>query len=555
LHIPQVVGLRYRRLPMASPPRPLVLMILDGLGERAEKDANAVRLAKTPSLDALYSAYPHGVIGTSGPDVGLPPGQMGNSEVGHLNFGAGRIALMDIMRIDAAVADGSMAENPVIAREMEQARAAGGRLHLFGLVSDGGVHSHINQLCALIDAAKARGVAVVVHAFLDGRDVQPGTAPGYLATLEKRMAGDGTSPAPPARGRTWKGVIGTVSGRYWAMDRDNRWERVEKAYRAIVEGVGARHASAVAGTDASIKAGKADEFVEPFVVGDYAGIDSEKDAGLHFNFRPDRARELTRALAVDAFTEFPRKDSKAPLSGRYACMTTYDAKLGLPIAFPKETYPDIFPEVIARAGLTQFRCAETEKYAHVTYFFNGGREEAFQGEERAMVPSPKEVDTYDHKPEMSAAGVTDAVVKAVDAGTFDFILVNFANPDMVGHTGVLPAAIAAVEAVDAGIGRIAEAVRKKGGAIIITADHGNCELMIDPASGAPHTAHTLNPVPLVYVNDADREVKIRSGGRICDVAPTMLEILGQPIPAAMTGKSLFLRRHVSGSAGAWSKPG
>jgi 2,3-bisphosphoglycerate-independent phosphoglycerate mutase len=502
-------------------------MILDGLGERAEKDANAVRLAKTPNLDALYAAYPHGLIGTSGPDVGLPPGQMGNSEVGHLNFGAGRIALMDIMRIDATVADGSIGKNTVIAGVTEKARAAGGRLHLFGLVSDGGVHSHINQLFALIDAASERGVKVVVHAFLDGRDVQPGTAPGYLRQLEEHLAG--------------KGVIGTVSGRYWAMDRDHRWERVEKAYRAIAEANAPRQAAAVSGTEASLAAGKTDEFVEPFVVGDYAGIDVDKDAGLHFNFRPDRARELTRALAVDDFAEFPRKNDRAPLRGTYACMTTYDSKLGLPIAFPKETYPDIFPEVIARAGLTQFRCAETEKYAHVTYFFNGGREEAFPGEERAMIPSPKEVATYDHKPEMSAAGVADAVVKAVDEGKFDFILVNFANPDMVGHTGVLTAAITAVEAVDAGIGRIAEAVRKQGGALFVTADHGNCEMMKDPKTGEPHTAHTLNPVPLLYMNDKDRDAKVRSGGRICDVAPTMLEIMGMPKPDAMTGFSLLKR--------------
>ncbi len=508
-------------------PRPVVLMILDGLGERAEKDANAVRLAVTPSLDLLHASYPNGVIGTSGPDVGLPPGQMGNSEVGHLNFGAGRIALMDIMRIDATVADGSIGDNAVIAAVTEKARAAGGRLHLFGLVSDGGVHSQLTQLFALIDAASKRGVQVVVHAFLDGRDVQPGTAPGYLRSLEEKLAG--------------KGIVGTVSGRYWAMDRDNRWERVEKAYRAIAEADASRQPGASTGAEASIAAGKTDEFVEPFVVGDYAGIDVGKDAGLHFNFRPDRARELTRALATADFKEFPRKNDQAPLGGAYACMTTYDSKLGLPIAFTKETYPDIFPEVIARAGLTQLRAAETEKYAHVTYFFNGGREELFEGEERVMIPSPKEVATYDHKPEMSAAGVADAVVKAVDSGKFDFILVNFANPDMVGHTGVLGAAIEAVQAVDVGIGRIAEAVRKQGGALIVTADHGNCEQMVDFKTGAPHTAHTLNPVPLLYMNDADKNVKIRAGGRICDVAPTMLEIMGLPQPAAMTGHSLLVR--------------
>ncbi len=502
-------------------------MILDGFGERTEVDANAVRLAKTPALDALYARYPHGLIGTSGPDVGLPEGQMGNSEVGHLNFGAGRIALMDIMRIDSAVATNAIGSNPVIASVIDKARAAGGRLHLFGLVSDGGVHSHITHLLAIIDAAHAAGVKVVVHAFLDGRDVMPGTAPGYLETVEKHLGAGAAS----------KGAIGTVSGRYWGMDRDNRWERVERSFKAIVLADAPKQASASGGTRLSIEAGKTDEFVEPFVVGDYAGVDSTKDTGLHFNFRPDRARELTRALATEDFTGFPR--SKEPPFRVYACMTTYDSKLALPIAFPKESYPDIFPEVVARAGLTQFRCAETEKYAHVTYFFNGGREEPFQGEERQMIPSPKDVATYDHKPEMAAAGVADAVVKAVEADKFDFIVVNFANPDMVGHTGVLPAAITAVEVVDKGIGRIVDAVRAKGGAVIITADHGNCELMTDPKTGQPHTAHTLNPVPLVYVNDNDRDRKIRSGGRICDVAPTMLELMGLEVPKAMTGTSLL----------------
>lgn len=504
-------------------PRPVVLMILDGLGERAEVDANAVRMAKTPILDGLYARYPHGLIGTSGPDVGLPPGQMGNSEVGHLNFGAGRIAMMDITRIDNAVHDRSFAKNPVIRATMDAAKKAGGRLHLLGLVSDGGVHSHTTHLFALIDSAHELGVPVVVHAFLDGRDVMPGTAPRYLDALQKHLVG--------------KGVIGTVSGRYWAMDRDNRWERVEKAYRAIVAADAPRFDSAVAGTNASIAAGKSDEFVEPFVVGDYAGVESEKDSGLHFNFRPDRARELVRAIALDGFSDFTRAP-KAPFRF-FACMTTYDSKLGLPIAFPKESYPDIFPEIVARAGLTQFRCAETEKYAHVTYFFNGGREEPFAGEERKLIPSPKDVATYDHKPEMAAGQVADAVVEAIESNRFDFIVVNFANPDMVGHTGVLGAAITAVETVDAGIGRIAEAVKARGGALFITADHGNCELMIDPATGAPHTAHTLNPVPLVYVNESDRERKVRAGGRICDVAPTMLELMGIPLPKAMTGVSLF----------------
>jgi 2,3-bisphosphoglycerate-independent phosphoglycerate mutase len=512
-------------------PRPLVLCILDGFGERKEREDNAVRLATTPHLDALFAAYPHGLIGTSGPDVGLPPGQMGNSEVGHLNFGAGRIAMMDITRIDNAVHDGSLGENPVIVRVLDAAKRAGGRLHLLGLVSDGGVHSSLNQLLCLIDVARARGVPVVLHAFLDGRDVQPGTAPGYLETVEKKLASSG-------------GRIGTVAGRYWAMDRDNRWERVERAYRAIVEakalypGAPVRN-GAVAGVKASYDAGKTDEFVEPFVVQGYDGI-HPGDTALHFNFRPDRARELTRALALADFEEFARAGDAPPFP-EYACFTTYDSSFGLPIAFPKESYPEIFPEVIAHAGMKQFRCAETEKYAHVTYFFNGGREAQFEGEERKMLPSPKDVATYDERPEMSAAAVADAVTEAIESGRFDFVLVNFANPDMVGHTGMLDAAIHAVEAVDKGVGRIADAVRAKGGALILTADHGNCELMKDPLTGKPHTAHTLNPVPLLYVNDADRAVTVADGGRICDVAPTMLHLMKLPVPSAMTGHDLLRR--------------
>jgi 2,3-bisphosphoglycerate-independent phosphoglycerate mutase len=504
-------------------PKPIVLMILDGFGERAESADNAIRLAKLPHYDALLARFPHTLIGTSGPDVGLPPGQMGNSEVGHLNFGAGRIAMMDISRIDNAVHDATIGTNPVIGKVLSDAKSKGGRLHLLGLLSDGGVHSMNTHLYALVDAAHAAGVQVVVHAFLDGRDVQPGTAPGYVRALAEHLAG--------------KGTIGTVSGRYWAMDRDNRWDRVEKAYKAIVHADAPHATTALAGIETSYAAKKTDEFVEPFVVGDYAGVDSTKDTALHFNFRPDRARELSRALTAQDFTEFPRK--AGPPFASYAGMTLYDTKLALPIAFPKETFTDIFPEVIAKAGLTQFRCAETEKYAHVTYFFNGGREEAFHGEERKMVPSPKEVATYDQKPEMSAAGVADETVKAIESGTFDFVLVNFANPDMVGHTGMLGAAITAVEAVDDGIGRIVKAATDRGGVVLITADHGNCELMKDPATGAPHTAHTTNPVPLVYVNEADRARVLRPGGRICDVAPTMLALLGLRQPAAMTGVSLF----------------
>jgi 2,3-bisphosphoglycerate-independent phosphoglycerate mutase len=513
-------------MPAPNRPRPLVLIILDGFGEREERADNAVRLARTPVLSSLEAEYPHGLIGTSGPDVGLPPGQMGNSEVGHLNFGAGRIAMMDISRIDNAVHDGTLAREPVIVDVVKKAKEANGRLHLLGLVSDGGVHSSLVHLFALVDVAKKLGVPVIVHAFLDGRDVQPGTAPKYVAELERHLVGAGR--------------VGTVAGRYWGMDRDNRWERVERSYRAIAEGSAPRAATVQGGIERSYAAGKADEFVEPFVVDGYDGV-KPGDAALHFNFRPDRAREMTRALALPAFDGFAREGGRAPFEGRYACMTLYDGSFGLPIAFPKEAYPNIFPEIIARAGLKQFRCAETEKYAHVTYFFNGGREEPFEGEDRKMLASPKEVATYDQKPEMSAAAVAQATQEAIRSGKYDFVLVNFANPDMVGHTGFLDAAIHAVETVDAGVGVIVEATRAQGGAAIITADHGNCELMRDPATGQPHTAHTLNPVPLLYVNDANRDAVLRTGGRICDVAPMMLELLGLPQPREMTGKSLLAR--------------
>jgi 2,3-bisphosphoglycerate-independent phosphoglycerate mutase len=509
-------------------PKPLVLVVLDGFGEREERADNAIRLANAPALSAIFAKYPRGLIGTSGPDVGLPPGQMGNSEVGHLNLGAGRIAMMDISKIDNEVHDRTLGKNAVLTDIVAKARRGGGRLHLLGLASDGGVHSSMVHLVALIGLAKEQGVPVVVHAFLDGRDVQPGTAPGYLRQIEAQLTGG-------------VGRIGAVAGRYWAMDRDNRWERVEKAYRAIAEGKAPRADSALQGVEKSYAATKTDEFVEPFVVGDYDGV-KPGDAALHFNFRPDRARELTRALAIADFDEFARDRDRAPFDGRYACMTLYDGKFGLPIAFPKDKYANIFPEIVARAGMKQFRCAETEKYAHVTYFFNGGREEPFEGEDRKMLASPKDVATYDLKPEMSAPGVADAVRDAIVGGKYDFVLVNFANPDMVGHTGVLAAAIRAIEVVDAGVGEIVQAARAAGGAVLITADHGNCELMKDPASGQPHTSHTLNPVPLVYVNDADPTARIAAGGRLCDIAPTMLAALGLPQPAEMTGRSLLSHR-------------
>ncbi|MFO0625195.1 MAG: 2,3-bisphosphoglycerate-independent phosphoglycerate mutase [Polyangiales bacterium] len=510
---------------MSSPRPPMVLVILDGFGDRADREANAVRLARTPNLDALSARYPRTVIGTSGPDVGLPPGQMGNSEVGHMNFGAGRIAMMDISRIDAAVAEGSLARNPQIADALAVARAKGGALHLLGLVSDGGVHSSLDHLVALVEAASQEGVRVAVHAFLDGRDTPPRSAEKYLQRLDKALQG--------------RGVIATLSGRYWAMDRDQRWERVQRAHAAITTAAAPRVATWREALRAAYDAGQSDEFVEPAVLGDYAGVRDGVDAALFFNFRPDRAREISQALTAETFAHFDRGAS--PRYARFVCMTSYDPQLGLPVAFPKEVFPQLFPEVIAAAGLAQFRCAETEKYAHVTYFFNGGRESPYPGEARAMVPSPRDIATYDLKPEMSAAEVSAKTCEAIRSGAYAFVLVNFANPDMVGHTGSLPAAIAAVEAVDRGVGEVVRATLEVHGTVIVTADHGNCETMIDPVTGGAHTAHTTNPVPLWLVGDAfaGRGDVLRPGGRICDVAPTMLSLLGLAQPAEMTGRSLL----------------
>jgi 2,3-bisphosphoglycerate-independent phosphoglycerate mutase len=418
-----------------------------------------------------------------------------------------------------------LGKNPALKGAIDAAKSRGGRLHLLGLVSNGGVHSSLDHLFALIDAAAGAGVAVVVHAFLDGRDTPPQSGEGFVGVLLERLRG--------------KGEIGVVTGRYWAMDRDKRWDRVERAWRAIVLADAARAPSALEAIRASYAAGKGDEFVEPVVIGDYRGVDRGKDAAIFFNFRPDRAREITQALTDPAFSDFARPESAATPFAAYVCMTTYDKKFPLPVAFPKESYPDIFPEILARHHKTQFRCAETEKYAHVTYFFNGGREEPFQGEDRQMVPSPRDVKTYDEKPEMSEPQVADTAATAIRSKKYDFVLVNFANPDMVGHTGKLDPAIRAVEAVDRGLGALVDAVRETGGALIITADHGNCELMKDPTTGGPHTAHTTNPVPLLYVNDHDVNARLRSGGRICDVAPTMLRLLGLSQPPAMTGVPLI----------------
>lgn len=508
-----------------SRPRPVVLVILDGFGLRDVREDNAVALASMPTYQAAWQKYPHTSLGASGPDVGLPPGQMGNSEVGHLNLGAGRIAQMDISRIDCAVADRSLGQNPEIEAALAHARAHGGRLHLLGLVSDGGVHSSLEHLLALIVMASDAGVATVVHAFLDGRDTPPRSAKKYVAAVEDALEG--------------KGTIGTVSGRFWAMDRDKRWERVQRAYDAIVSASVPRVSSALAAIDASYARDKGDEFVEPVAVGSYQGVDIGKDAALFFNFRPDRARELTRALTQADFTEFPRPEGAATPFGVYVCMTRYDAALPLPIAFSPVVHPELFGEQIVKAGLAQFRCAETEKFAHVTFFFNGGREEPFPGEDRKLIPSPKDVATYDLKPQMSAQQVASAVVDAIQSDRYSFVLVNFANPDMVGHTGDLEAAIHALESVDVGLKEILAAAEQHHARILLVADHGNCELMRDPVTGGPHTAHTTNPVPCILMDHELPSWRLREGGRLCDVAPTLLELLGLPQPEVMTGQSLL----------------
>ncbi|PLY03907.1 MAG: 2,3-bisphosphoglycerate-independent phosphoglycerate mutase [Desulfuromonas sp.] len=502
---------------------PVALVILDGWGISDRCDNNAACQARTPVLDRLLSEWPTSRIGTSGLDVGLPDGQMGNSEVGHLNIGAGRIIYQDLSRISLAVEDGSFARNPALRRVCERLLDSKGTLHLLGLLSDGGVHSHNTHLYALVRLAKEIGVKdVCIHAFLDGRDTPPKSGVDYLAELEDELQQIGL------------GRIATISGRYWAMDRDKRWDRVEKAYRALTEGVGQQADSSAVAIETAYAAEQTDEFVEPWVIGP-AGTINDGDGVIFFNFRADRAREMTRALAFAEFDGFER--TKVPSLVDYVCLTEYDETFGLPIAFPAETYPQILSEVVSAAGLKQLRIAETEKYAHVTFFFNGGVEKAWPGEERVLIPSPKEVATYDQKPAMSAVEVTDEVIHRVESNQYQVIILNFANCDMVGHTGILPAAIAAVETVDACVGRVVDAVLAAGGKLLITADHGNCEQMSD-ANGRPHTAHTSNPVPLILI-DPERKGTELENGILADLAPTILALLGLEQPAAMTGHSLL----------------
>jgi 2,3-bisphosphoglycerate-independent phosphoglycerate mutase len=505
--------------------RPVTLVILDGWGINPDCEHNAVCRAHTPRLDALQRDWPHGRIGASGLDVGLPDGQMGNSEVGHLNIGAGRIVYQDLTRISLSIETGEFFQNPELLQAMQAVVRADGKLHLMGLLSDGGVHSHNSHLYALVEMAKRAGVKqICIHAFMDGRDTPPKSGVGYLVQLEDRLREIGA------------GQVATVIGRYWAMDRDNRWDRVERAYRAVSEGEGERFSSSAEAIAAAYAAGQTDEFIEPRIIapGTACTVD-DGDGLIFFNFRADRAREITRAFTEADFHGFTR--SKMPRLSGYVCLTEYDATFGLPIAFPPETYPDLLGGVVSAAGRRQLRIAETEKYAHVTFFFNGGSEEPFAGEDRELIPSPKDVATYDLKPEMSAPAVTDAMLKRVASGLYDLIVLNFANPDMVGHTGVESAAIAAMEAVDACVGRVVDAVLAAGGSLLITADHGNCEQMRD-GNGSPHTAHTSNPVPVILIDPDHRGAKLRNG-ILADLAPTLLELMGLEKPAAMTGRSLL----------------
>ena len=500
--------------------KPLAIIIMDGFGISPIVEGNAIAKAKKPNLDRFWKNYPTTTLSASGLAVGLPRGQMGNSEVGHLNIGGGRIVYQDFTRISLEVETGKIAENEALRQAMEKAK--GKRLHLIGLLSDGGVHSHNTHLYAILEMAKKTGLNnVFVHAVLDGRDVPPRSALGYFQELEDKFRQIGI------------GKVATVSGRYYTMDRDKRWERVEKAYRCLTDGEGLRAATALDAVKEAYSRGENDEFVQPTLVNS-DGLIRDGDSIIFFNFRPDRAREITRAFVDKDFQGFATK----PIRVFYTCMTQYDATMKVPVAFPAQDLNDTLGEVISRAALKQLRIAETEKYAHVTYFFNGGKEEPNPGENRCLIPSPK-VATYDLMPEMSALLVRDEVIRRIDSDRYDLIVLNFANPDMVGHTGIFDAAVKAVEVVDGCVGTVVDEILKKGGCVLLTADHGNAEKMIDPATGQPHTAHTTNPVPFTLIINDGKKRSLREEGILADIAPTALQLLGIVQPKAMTGKSLI----------------
>ena len=522
---------------MDSNKKPLVLIIRDGWGKNPFSEwnrANAVYLAKHPTADRLMAEYPNTLIRTSGFDVGLPEGTMGNSEVGHQNIGAGRIVDQESVAITKQVRNGEFLANPVMNEAVDRALKNGGKLHLFGIVSDAGVHGLLEHLYGCLQLCKHKGMSrVFLHAFTDGRDTPPNSGLAYVRQIEAKMAQIGV------------GKVATISGRYWAMDRDNRWARVEKAYRAITYGEGPKFASATEAiqsyyahpTEANMSG---DEFITPCVIGDKGGEGTkitDGDSVIFYNYRGDRPRELTKAFTLSDFTGFDRGKK---LDLYFATMTAYEQGLPVHVAYPKPPkMKNILGEYLSAKGLRQFRCAETEKYPHVTFFFNDYRDEPFPGEDRQIVPSDKTVSTYDQKPEMSAAGVCDETIRRIDSGQYDLLVVNFANADMVGHTGVLAAATKAVEVVDACVGRILEAVKRKKGVALVLADHGNAEQMIDPATGGPHTAHTVYPVEIIIVDDRFKGHTLRSDGRLADVAPTALQMMGLEKPREMTGKSLI----------------
>jgi 2,3-bisphosphoglycerate-independent phosphoglycerate mutase len=502
--------------------KPVVLCILDGWGIGANPAVSAPAQAHVPHFNRLWQTCPHETLTTFGPDVGLPTGQMGNSEVGHTNIGAGRVVAMDLGAIDLSIEDGSFAQNTSLVRFVDKLKASGGTAHLMGVISDGGVHGHLNHVLAAARAITAQGVPVALHAITDGRDVAPNSAADFIAALMVSL---------PQGAK-----VATVIGRYWAMDRDTRWERVARAFQAMVNAQGEHAATPQAAIAASYAKSEMDEFVAPTVIGDYQGA-KDGDGYFCLNFRSDRAREIMAALAEPNFTSFDT--GKRPVWGALLGMVEYSALSStyLDTAYPKRFLANTIGEWVAKQGKTQFRLAETEKYPHVTFFLNGGREEPFDGEARFMPKSPK-VATYDLQPEMSSVEVGDQLVQAIETG-YDLIVVNFANPDMVGHTGSLPAAIKACEAVDIGLGRALAALQKAGGAMIVTADHGNCELMVDPVTGGPHTSHTVNPVPVILVG-GPAGAKLRAGGRLADLAPTLLALMGLDQPTEMTGKCLLL---------------
>ena len=504
-----------------------MLMILDGFGDNPNHDGNAIQLAKTPNIDKIMKKYSHAEIDTSGLAVGLPEGQMGNSEVGHTNIGAGRIVYQELTRITKSIEEGEFFTNPEFIAAIENCKKYNSKLHILGLLSDGGVHSHNRHLYGLLEMAKRRDFEnVYVHCFLDGRDTPPASAEGYIMKLQEKMA------------EKEMGKIASIAGRFYAMDRDKRWERVKKCYDALVKGEGNKAGNPVKAIEDSYQKEVFDEFVEPTLIcngEEPIATIGEHDSVIFFNFRPDRAREITRALVDPDFDGF---EHQKDLSLYYVCFTNYDESMpNVHVAFKKESLSNTFGEYVSKKGYTQLRIAETEKYAHVTFFFNGGEEKQYEGEDRILVPSPK-VETYDQKPEMSAYEVTDKVLQAIENDQYDCIILNYANTDMVGHTGSLEAAIKAVEAVDECVGKVVELVEKKQGNLLITADHGNAEQMIDYRTGEPHTAHTTNPVPLILVTN-DQTLKLKTGGKLADLAPTLLDLMHLEKPEEMSGDSLL----------------